>query len=253
MNQAPASGDASYPSIGKLRDVYSRSRKAGKIRVILEDTLGPRLENRSCLDVGCSAGLITHHLAILFATVVGVDPDLAAIRHASRQAIDDKPVYLVADAAHLPFQKGAFDVLVCAQVYEHVDDQRGLADELWRVLTDDGICFFSGPNRLALIEEHYGLPLLSWLPRLLANLYVRLSRRGERYEIRARTLWSLRHLLGKFRIRDYTVDILTEPDRFSCNEELGRLRLVSQLPRFMLRNLLFLVPNYNWVLDKNRD
>jgi len=37
-------------------------------------------------------------------------------------------------------------------------------------------------SRLALIEPHYRLPFLSWLPRPLATAYLRLSGRGSSYE-----------------------------------------------------------------------
>jgi SAM-dependent methyltransferase len=245
--------NATYPSAVKLQDAASRLRKAKKIRAVLQDALGADLGTRRCLDVGCSSGMITRHLTATFGQVVGVDSDWEAVRFAAGQATDDKPTYVAADAAHLPFRQGVFDVLVCAQVYEHIADQTGLASELWRVMADDGACFFSGPNRLSFIEEHYGLPLVSWLPRSLADRYLHLARRAPCYEERPRTYWSLRRLLSRFIIQDYTMVILTAPDRFACQEELGRFRLIGRLPRFVLRGLLFLMPNYNWVLRKRNE
>jgi SAM-dependent methyltransferase len=145
------------------------------------------------------------------------------------------------------------DIVVCAQVYEHTADAPALVREVWRVLRTGGVCFFSGPNRLAIVEEHYWLPFLSWLPQRLADRYMRLFKRGERYDIDPLFYWQIRHLWGGFVIFDYTVPMLRHPDRFGLSERLGRLRWLSRLPAWLFRLLMPLLPNYNWILVKSKD
>jgi hypothetical protein len=38
------------------------------------------------------------------------------------------------------------------------------------------------PNRWGLVEPHFRLPFLSWVPRRLADPYVRVARRGTHYD-----------------------------------------------------------------------
>ena len=237
----------------KLYDRESRRRKAAKIVTILEDFVGrERLASLRCLDMGCSAGLITQHLSSRFQTTVGLDLDIAATAFAQESNTNERVIYLAGDVAHLPFTAWSFDILVCAQVYEHVADQEALFRELWRVLRPGGVCFFSGPNRLAVLEEHYSLLFLSWFPRPLADAYTRITGRGDAYHEKPLTYWQLRCHLRQFSIHDYTVEMVKFPDRFSCSDEMsGRLKsLVSKLPQSILRGLIFLLPNYNWVLWK---
>jgi SAM-dependent methyltransferase len=161
-----------------------RERKADKILAILQDFLGANLERYTCLDVGCSRGIISATLAPHFKLMVGVDVDRPAVRLAAAAKSTARnaaagPFFAIGSGHSLPFDGGSFDVVVCAQVYEHVTDQPALAREVERVLRPGGICFFSGPNRLAVVEEHYWLPFLSWLPRPLASAYMRLFKRGD--------------------------------------------------------------------------
>jgi SAM-dependent methyltransferase len=70
-------------------------------------------------------------------------------------------------------------------VIEHVGarpDQLAHLREIARVLKDDGIAYLATPNRWAVVEPHFRLPLLSWVPAKARTPYVRLARRGERYD-----------------------------------------------------------------------
>jgi len=50
--------------------------------------------------------------------------------------------------AALPFADGEFDLVVCFEVIEHVEDRDTVLDELSRVLGPEGILCISTPNRL---------------------------------------------------------------------------------------------------------
>ena len=53
----------------------------------------------------------------------------------------------VADVCQLPYDDGAFDLVVCFNVIEHLDYPRRALDELARVLAADGLLLVSTPNR----------------------------------------------------------------------------------------------------------
>jgi 2-polyprenyl-3-methyl-5-hydroxy-6-metoxy-1,4-benzoquinol methylase len=231
----------------QLADPTVRRRKALKIAAVVADFVGRPLGELRCLDVGCSAGAIASSLAERLGEVVGVDPDRPAVELARERHRRPNLRFEAGTLADLLPRLGQFDVVVCNHVYEHVHDQRGLVRSIHAALAPGGCCYFSAGNALTLLEGHYGLPLLSWLPPDLASAYLRLTRRGRTYRERHLTLWGLRRLLRDFRVHDYTLRVLAEPARFSA-EELA----VGPLPRGLLpivgRAIYPLVPTYLWML-----
>jgi 2-polyprenyl-3-methyl-5-hydroxy-6-metoxy-1,4-benzoquinol methylase len=231
------------------RTPASRLDQARKIQSILHDFLGEKMGQASCLDLGCSDGSISARLAASFRSLVGIDVDQAALKSGAAGE-GSAGAFAAASGYRLPFENERFDVVICAQVYEHVSDQPALAGEVWRVLKPGGVCFFSGPNRLAFMEEHYWLPLLSWLPRPAAHLYMRAFHRGQWYDAYPRFYWQIRALWRAFTIHDYTLPLLREPDRFAIGGRFGKIAWIGRLPSPLLKSLAFLVPNYNWILEK---
>ncbi len=215
-----------------------RQRKAAKILAVLHNFLGKDLSHIHCLDVGCADGTMLREFAGDFRSAIGIDPA--------------RPVYfthatprICARGEALPFPDERFDLVICAQVYEHVSHPTQLADEIRRVLKPGGVVFFSGPNRYALIEEHYHLPLLSWLPRGVANAYMRITHRGLTYNIRPMSYKQVRRLWQSFEIHDYTPKLLQNPAHYHVAERVG-----MKIPRQLGKFLRPLVPNFNWILRK---
>lgn len=227
----------------------SRTAKANKIVEILTHAFDGSLADCRTLDVGCSTGAISNRLAPQVAELTGLDFDGPAVETAAMFAAANAR-YLVADGSTLPFASAEFDLAICAQVYEHAPRQPLLIQEIWRVLRPGGLCFFSGPNRLAIVEEHYWLPFLSWLPQEGADAYMHLFNRGPVYDAMPRTYWTLRRLLADFEIHDYTVDMLINPERYGVRDKLGVLGWVGRLPRPLLEATIPLLPNFNWILVK---
>lgn len=235
----------------RLNDADSRRLKALKIQTALSDALGGELTGLRCVDIGCATGLVTRHLAPSFAHTIGLEYDLEALRQASHWG-DTRLSFGRADGRALPIPDEAVDVVVCAQVYEHIQPASELFAEIWRVLVPGGVCFFSGPNRLFPWEFHCRLPFVHWLPSPVARLLVRALRPQEEYDVHPLTLWGLRRLVRRFGIRDYTVAMMRRPAQYGCRDEMGPLVWLSRLPTPWLRAILPLVPNYNWVLTKPR-
>ena len=238
------------PEQGRLQDLCSRARKANKILSILRDHLGDDLSSLTCLDLGCYAGLISKGLAQEMAQVIGLDIDLGALSNGQRQAESDNLEFVQATAERLPFEDACFDVVICAQVYEHAPDPEGMMVEVWRVLRDGGVCFFSGPNKLEFTEKHYHLPMLHWLPSPLADAFLRLTGKGTHYDVSPRTYWQLRSMLRRFEIIEYTTAILQEPERYSCADEIPVGSWIRRIPGWVWERLIWILPNYNWVLVK---
>lgn len=95
------------------------------------------------LEIGCNWGRWCIAAARCGYRVVGVDPSLAAIAAARRVARDlgAEVTYVVADARHLPFPSGSFDVVFSYSVFQHFAKTDALTsfDEIGRVLRPGGL------------------------------------------------------------------------------------------------------------------
>jgi len=112
------------------------------------------LDGLDVVDVGCGGGLLSVPLAALGARVVGVDIEASCIRIAEEAARSrDLPGrFVVGDAAKLPLDDGAFDVVVLSDVLEHVDRPATAIAEAARVLRPGGMFYVNTINRSAWAE-----------------------------------------------------------------------------------------------------
>ena len=235
-----------YLSSPAVKDQASRRAKARKILYALQHYSDIQLSASTCLDIGCSSGLITAFLAPYFKRIVGLEYDRFALQ-AIPKHIPPSLTFVRGDAMTLPCRDNSIDVIICAQVYEHVPDDQILFEEIYRVLRPGGVVFFSGPNWLFPIEPHYFLPFLHWLPQPMADLYLRLMHRGDHYYEKSRPLWSLRYLLRRFKITDLSIEVLEQS--LHARRTLYA-KLLLAIPKVIWKLLLPLLPNYNWVLQK---
>jgi SAM-dependent methyltransferase len=234
-----------------IADRDSRYRKAQKIRRVLSDAGGlPRPAGR-LLDVGCSFGYIAEILAADVRECFGIDLDLGALREA-RRCNASMLSLAQSDAERLPFRDACFDVVVCSHVYEHTPSAPALMAEIRRVLRPEGVCYFGAPNRFELVEPHYRLPLLGWLPGPLADRYVRLSGRGSGYPERPYSLPGLRRLVSGFEVMDWTEKVVADPALYHVEDILPPGSAKQWIAKTVLKALPWLFPDFIFVLRKAR-
>jgi len=125
---------------------------------------------RRVLDLGCAGGFMAEALARRGAAVTGIDPAAGAVaaarRHAGASGLAVRYAAGVGEA--LPYRTGAFDVVVCVDVLEHVGDLEAVLDEVSRVLAPGGLFLFDTINRTpaaALGVVTIGERVLGLLPR----------------------------------------------------------------------------------------
>lgn len=240
-----------------LFDPTGRIEKASKVVAVLSDYFGERTSDAVIVDVGCSTGIMTRHFARFFGRVIGLDNDSVGVVNGARLAAEagisaDRLQFLGGDGCAMPLRDNSVDGVICNQVYEHVDDQTGLMDEIHRVLKPGGVCYFGCGTRHVLIEGHYKLPFLSWIPHWLADRYMKLAGWDVRYDVRLLSYRNLRKLVRRFSVLDYTIDIINRPQAYADGER-GRIRrLVQRLPNAVLKLLLPGIPIHVWALVKPR-
>ncbi len=102
---------------------------------------------RRALDAGCGAGYGTAILARAGArSTTGIDV-AAAVLEAVQGGMPEGVRLDVGDVRELPYEDSSFDLVVCFEVIEHVDDQAKAIDEMARVLAPSGVLLVSSPNR----------------------------------------------------------------------------------------------------------
>lgn len=164
-----------------MLDRDSRRLKARKIARLLG--LESNESQLRLLEVGCGSGGISHW----FGSCEGGRFDVDAVDVIDSRTVTESFRFQLLTSARLPFDSGAFDVVLSNHVIEHVGDdaeQTLHLFEIKRVLSPRGVGYLAVPNRWMLIEPHYRLAFLSWWPEAWRSTWLRMWRRGETYDCR---------------------------------------------------------------------
>jgi len=228
-------------------DVEHRRRKAQKILHILGGA--GSLQGRTVLEIGVGSGVISSTLA----EAVGPSGQIVAVDVVDERVATDGYEFVRVAGAELPFEDGFFDVVVSNHVMEHVGertDQIIHLSEIARVLSSDGTGYLAVPNRWRLIEPHFNLWLLSWLPRALRSPYVRMAGKGSHYDCNPPGPLALRAMLRRAGLsgRDCTADALRAIAATEGSPAV--LRGLGLLPRGLIGLLSPLVPTMIFLLEK---
>lgn len=228
-----------------MLDEASRRAKAAKIASVITHFRGvDDLSGLRVVDVGCSGGIVADQLSRLGAEVIGLDIDVPGLTKA-RERFAHSATFVCADSERMPLGDAVADVILCNHVYEHVVDPEALFAELRRVVRPDGLLYLGLGNRLGIVEPHYRLPFLSWLPRPLAHRYVRASGRADHYHEAFATRNGLRRLCRSLSVWDYTYAVLADPGTFAAGDVVPRW--FGAVPRLALRALRPIMPTFIWI------
>ena len=128
------------------------------------------LEGKRVLDVGCGGGILADAMARKGANVLGIDLSGKALKVAQLHALEAGTTsveYREVSAETLAAeQAGAFDVVTCMEMLEHVPDPSSIARACAALVKPGGWVFFSTINRnpksflFAIVGAEYVLNIL---------------------------------------------------------------------------------------------
>jgi GT2 family glycosyltransferase/2-polyprenyl-3-methyl-5-hydroxy-6-metoxy-1,4-benzoquinol methylase len=105
------------------------------------------VKGKRVLDLASGEGYGADILARSASSVVGIDVDETAIRHANMKYGRSNLSFLSGSITHVPIPDDhSFDVIVCFEGVEHVDDHEALIGEALRLMSEDGLLIVSTPN-----------------------------------------------------------------------------------------------------------
>ncbi|HXU50839.1 MAG TPA: bifunctional 2-polyprenyl-6-hydroxyphenol methylase/3-demethylubiquinol 3-O-methyltransferase UbiG [Casimicrobiaceae bacterium] len=141
------------------------------LRVDWIDAVAGGLAGRTIVDVGCGGGILTEAMALRGARVTGIDLSPKALGVAKLHRLEsgvDVDYRLVAAEALAASSPGAFDVVTCMELLEHVPDPASTIAACATLAAPGGTVVFSTIARnpksylLAIVGAEY---LLRLLPR----------------------------------------------------------------------------------------
>lgn len=112
------------------------------------------VKGKKVLDLASGEGYGSYLLSKEADTVVGVDIDGNAVEHASNKYPAQNLEFLQGSILEIPITgSNKFDVIVCFEAIEHVEEHEKLLSEVKRLLKKDGLFIVSSPNKNTYSDE----------------------------------------------------------------------------------------------------
>ena len=229
-----------------VMDLQSRRWKAEKIERLLG--IATSKAPIYILEVGTGSGGIAHY----FAAHPSARYVVNAVDVIDNRLVESGYSFTLVTDTKLPFADDSFDVVVSNHVIEHVgdrSDQGRHLGEIRRVLRPGGVGYLAVPNRWMLVEPHFRLAFLSWLPRSWRTPYLRLARKGDFYDCEPLEMGQLEALLREagFRPANRSVDALRVTLEIEHADSF-LTRGLRRIPDALLRPFARIIPTHIYTL-----
>ena len=231
-------------------DLVGRKPKAEKIRRLIPIPDNGQATLR-LLEVGTGSGAI----AQFFSDLASLHFDVWAVDVEDQRIVTEGYQFRLYDGQKLPFDDDLFDVVISNHVIEHVGNRAQQAShisELCRVLRPGGYIYLATPSRWQVIEPHFSLPFLSWIPRRWRDRYVRFAGKGEKYDCDLLRPIELQQLLSVSGLSYKNLNIQAFIELITLEHPKGMLvRVASRMPRTWLERLHSFSPTMIYLLHKS--
>ena len=153
------------------RGNYKILHKINPLRLeFILNNFGKSISKKNVLDIGCGGGLISESLAKKNAKVTGIDENAFNIKQAKEHAkINSLKINYINQSLDFFFKKNKkkFDLILCLEVLEHVNDVEEALDKITKLLNPRATLILSTINRnlkSLIFAKIFGEYVLNWIP-----------------------------------------------------------------------------------------
>jgi 2-polyprenyl-6-hydroxyphenyl methylase/3-demethylubiquinone-9 3-methyltransferase len=135
-------------SLSLIRTVFNPIR-VNYAKSVIDNNIKTCPKETSVLEVGCGGGILSEEFSKMGYRMTGVDPAEKSLRTAIEHAasLNLNITYQTGVGENLPFESNSFDVVLCCDVLEHVQDLPKVIDEISRVIKTGGVFIYDTFNR----------------------------------------------------------------------------------------------------------
>ncbi|RLI48415.1 MAG: hypothetical protein DRP09_21470, partial [Candidatus Thorarchaeota archaeon] len=105
------------------------------------------VKGKDVLDMACGEGYGSYMLSKEANYVIGIDIDEKIIKHANNKYAQNNLKFVQGSILEVPLKNKKFDVIVCFEALEHIEEHEKFLFEVKRLLKDNGIFIVSTPNK----------------------------------------------------------------------------------------------------------
>jgi ubiquinone/menaquinone biosynthesis C-methylase UbiE len=230
-------------------DVPTRLLKGRKIELLLNRKARPGARLR-LLEIGTGSGGIASY----FVSYAQQAYDVDAVDVVDNRLTVDGYRFQLVNGTQLPFDNATFDIVITNHVIEHVgsyDEQMRHLAEVVRVMKPDATGYLAVPNRWMLVEPHYRLIFLSWLPHSWRSAYLKRMRGVDFYDCEPLELGELERMMADTNLvyQNRCVEAMKLMQSLEKSESVI-LKLCNSLPEPLLKPLLALIPTLIYTFTK---
>ncbi|WHP04860.1 MULTISPECIES: class I SAM-dependent methyltransferase [Acinetobacter] len=219
----------------------NRKNKAAKIQKVIMSVRKFQQQD-SILEIGTGSGGIAAYFA-----EQDMQFNVQAVDIIDSRVFKESYQFQLIDGTALPFKDESFDIVITNHVIEHVgedEEQFHHLCEIKRVLKKGGIAYLAVPNRWMLVEPHYQLIFLSWLPKKHRSRYLKRMRSIDFYDCEPLEKKQLENLFNRVRFSYKNQTILALRIILQDERESNRFLyfIFLFIPDFILKILLGIIP-----------
>ncbi len=158
--------DPAMKEFTRIASEYDKGRSSENVEFWAEETkrLACLDQGTIVLDIGCGTGIYTLGIGLRAqATMCGIDPSAGMLGKAREKTSEAH--WLSAAGESLPVRRGIFDCVFSSQVWHHIEDKQGTADECGRVLKQGGTVVI----RTISHDQLRGKVVFEYFPEIMEN------------------------------------------------------------------------------------
>jgi len=231
--------------------VDNRKNKAVKVDKIIKSVRTFQQQD-SILEIGTGSGGIAAYFA-----EQNMQFNVQAVDVVDSRVSKEGYQFQLVNGTTLPFEDESFDVVISNHVVEHVGEyevQHHHLCEVKRVLKKDGVAYMAVPNRWMLVEPHYQLIFLSWLPKKYRSKYLKKMRNIDFYDCEPLERNQIENLFNNVGFLYKNQSILAIRTLLQDEKENNKLLyfIFLFIPDFILRKILGIIPTLIYTIKRSR-